>query len=83
LAGDHGFVVRRAQLNYLRVPALASGLMFAVYFPGIVRQGGRNLRAASGQSQQPYLARWLLLSAIAFAISALAYATRLIRTRRR
>jgi hypothetical protein len=76
-------VPRVSPLNYLRVPALGSGLLFAVYFPGIVRQGGSSLHAASGQSQQPYLGRWLLLTAIAFAISGLAYATRLIWTRRR
>ena len=74
---------RVSPLNYLRVPALASALLFAVYFPGIVRQGGPALRAASGQSQHPYLGRWLLLTAIAFAASSLAYRTRLIRTRRR
>jgi hypothetical protein len=74
---------RVSPLNYLRVPALASGLLFAVYFPGIVRQGGPALRAASGQSQQPYLGRWLLLTAIAFAVSGLAYVAHLIRTRRR
>ena len=74
---------RVSPLNYLRIPALASGLLFAVYFPGIVRQGGPALRAASGQSQHPYLGRWLLLTAAAFAISGLAYVTRLIQTRRR
>jgi len=74
---------RVSPLNYLRVPALASGLLFAVYFPGIVQQGGPALRAASGQSQHPYLGRWLLLTATAFAISGLAYVTRLVRTRRR
>ena len=74
---------RVSPLNYLRVPALASGLLFAVYLPGIIRQGGPSLRAASGQSQHPYLGRWLLLTATAFAISGLAYVTRLIRTRRR
>jgi len=74
---------RVSPLNYLRVPALASGLLLAVYFPGIVRQGGPALRAASGQSQHPYLGRWLILTAIAFALSGLAYVTRLIRTRRR
>ena len=74
---------RVSPLNYLRVPALASGLLFAVYLSGIVRQGGPALRAASGQSQHPYLGRWLLLTAIAFAAGGLAYVTRLIRTRRR
>jgi hypothetical protein len=74
---------RISPLNYLRVPALASALLFGVYFPGIVRQGGPSLHAASGQSQHPYLGRWLMLTAIAFAVSGLAYVARLIRTRRR
>jgi hypothetical protein len=74
---------RVSPLNYLRIPTLASCLLFAVYFPGIIRQGGPSLHAASGQSQHPYLGRWLLLTATAFAVSGVAYATRLIRTRRR
>lgn len=64
-------------LNYLRVPALASGLLLLLFFPGIIEQGSATYLAATGQDQQPFLARWLLLTAALFAASAAAYAGRL------
>jgi hypothetical protein len=64
-------------LNYIRVPALGAGLLFLLFFPGIIRQGQATYLAATGQTQQPYLARWLLLTAAMFAVSAVAYAIRL------
>jgi hypothetical protein len=64
-------------LNYLRVPALGTGLLFLMFFPGIIRQGQQTYLAATGQNQQPYLARWLLLTAAMFAVSAVSYALRL------
>jgi hypothetical protein len=69
-------------LNYLRVPLLGSALTFAVFAPGILRQGAPAYAAATGQTQDPYLGRWLLLVAAMFALSAAAYAVRLVRTRR-
>jgi hypothetical protein len=62
--------------NYIRVPALAAGLSLLVFLPGIIEQGAPVYQAATGQSQQPFLGRWLLLTAVMFGISALAYATR-------
>ena len=64
-------------LNYIRIPALAGALLFVVYFPGIIRQGGGAYYAASGHTQRPFLDRWLLLTAVAFTVSAIAYAARL------
>jgi len=66
---------RGAAVNYLRIPVLASGLLFLVFFPGIIAQGTTTYLAATGQTQAPFLGRWLLLTAIAFALSALAYTT--------
>jgi len=70
-------------LNYLRVPILATGLTFLVFFPGIIRQGAGTYHAATGQTQQPFFARWLLLSALFFLLSAAAYALKLGTTRYR
>lgn len=70
-------------LNYLRVPALGAGLTLLVFLPGIVRQGATTYRAATGQSQDPFLGRWLLLTAAMFAVSAGIYALRLAMARRR
>jgi hypothetical protein len=69
-------------LNHLRVPLLGSALTFAVFYPGILRQGAPTYAAATGQTQDPYLGRWLLLVAAMFALSAAAYAVRLVRVRR-
>jgi len=68
-------------LNYLRVPMLGSGLLFLIFFPGILRQGRQTYQNATGQDQEPYLGRWLLLVAAMFAISAVSYALRLRQTR--
>ncbi len=64
-------------LNYLRVPLLGTGLLFLLFFPGIIKQGGDTYRRATSQDQQPFLDRWLLLTAVMFGISAILYAARL------
>jgi hypothetical protein len=66
--------------NHIRVPALGAGLTLLIFLPGIVQQGAPTYQAATGQTQQPFLGRWLLLAATMFAVSALCYATRLART---
>ena len=76
---DSGVPVR----NYVRVPALGAGLTLLVFLPGIIRQGAPTYRAATGQTQDPFLGRWLLLTAAMFAISAGIYAVRSARLYRR
>jgi hypothetical protein len=68
--------------NYVRIPALGSGLTLLVFLPGIIGQGASTYLAATGQTQQPFLGRWLLLTAAMFGTSALVYLTRLVVTRR-
>src|SRR6476661_1973092 len=67
---------RRGQLrvparNHVRIPTLASGLTQLMFWPGIVKQGSATYSAATGQTQQPFLGRWLLLTAVMFSVSAL------------
>jgi hypothetical protein len=69
--------------NHIRVPALGAGLTLLVFLPGIVEQGATTYQAATGQTQQPFLGRWLLLTAAMFGISALGYVARLAVARRR
>lgn len=69
--------------NYIRVPALGAGLTLLIFLPGIIEQGAPTYQAATGQTQQPFLGRWLLLTATMFAVSALSYAVGLVRCRRR
>lgn len=60
-------------LNCLRVPVLASGLLFLLFFPGIIGQGAGSYLSATGQTQDPFLQRWLLLTGAFFILSALVY----------
>lgn len=70
-------------LNYLRVPALGAGLTLLVFLPGIIEQGAGTYQAATGQTQDPFLGRWLLLTAAMFAVSAGSYGARLATLHRR
>jgi cysteinyl-tRNA synthetase len=69
--------------NYLRIPTLAAGLLLLVYLPGVIEQGQGSYRAATGQTQAPYLGRWLAITATLFTASAVVYVLRLLRARRR
>jgi hypothetical protein len=69
--------------NYIRVPGLGAGLTLLIFLPGIIEQGGPTYQAATGQTQQPFLGRWLLLTAAMFGASAICYAIRLSAARRR
>jgi len=70
-------------INYVRIPALASGLLLLVFLPGIIEQGAPTYLAATGQTQAPFLNRWLLFTATIFAISAVAYAIHYTLTQRK
>ena len=70
-------------VNYIRVPVLGTGLLFLLFFPGIVEQGAPTYLAATGQTQAPFLSRWLLLSAGLFIASAIVYAARVAQAHRR
>ncbi len=70
-------------VNYVRIPALASGLLFAMFFPGIIEQGSAAYLRATGLTQAPFLDRWLLITAVLFGTSAVAYSVRSVRVGRR
>lgn len=67
--------------NYIRVPAWGAALTLLIFLPGIIQQGAATYHAATGQTQQPFLGRWLLLTAAMFALSALAYVARFAKWR--
>ena len=69
-------------LNYIRIPALGTGLTFLLFLPGIIKQGAPTFVAATGLTQDPFLGRWLLLTAAMFGTSAVVYAVRLTLSRR-
>ena len=74
---------RVSPLNYLRVPTLAAGLSLLIFLPGIIQQGRVSYLTATGQTQQPFFGRWLLLVAVLYGVSALAYAAQLAIAGRR
>ncbi len=67
---------------YVRVPALLSALLALVFFPEALRLGNSTFHAASGQTQDVYLARLLLTCGALFALSGVAYAASAGRARR-
>ena len=81
--GPSPHAARVSALNYVRVPTLATGLSLLLFFPGIIQQGQSSYVAATGQNQQPFFGRWLLLVGALYGLSALAYAARLGITARR
>jgi len=69
-------VPARGTVNYLRAPALLSGLLLLVFFPLILRRSEGPYGAASGLDEAPYLHRWLLITAALFLGSAVVLAVR-------
>lgn len=62
--------------NHLRVPAALSVLMLLVFAPNVLDLSGGRYERATGLSPDVYLSRWLLLTGLLFAGSALLYAVR-------
>jgi hypothetical protein len=69
-------------INHIRVPAVLSAVMLLISFPLVLRHSEPAYHTASGLTEQPYLGRWLLLTGSAFAVSAVIYLARFLRTRR-
>jgi hypothetical protein len=76
LPGSKRSRLRVAALNHLRVPALLSALLLLVWFPLVAGPADRTFMRATGLSKDVYLERWLLLSAVLFAASAVVLALR-------
>jgi hypothetical protein len=73
---------RRELTGYVRVPAALSGLLLLVWFPLITGQVADRYRSVTALSPDGFAARWLLISAVLFAGSALLLLLRLTRERR-
>ena len=63
-------------VNFVRVPALLSGLLLLVFFPAISGKGEGAFHGVSGLDYDGYLARWLLITAALFAVSGAVYGLR-------
>ncbi|MER7681595.1 hypothetical protein [Streptomyces sp. NPDC096934] len=67
---EPGSGTHRPSVNYLRVPTFVAALLLLVWWPLILRQGGR-YTADTGLSADGFLARWLLITAALYLASAL------------
>ena len=67
---------RPPALNYVRIPVMFSLLLLMAFFPLILGLSEGFYQPASGLGTQPYLWRWLGVTGVMFAISAVAYAWR-------
>ncbi|CAM5675209.1 lipoprotein [Streptomyces avidinii] len=67
--------VPRTSVNHIRVPAFVSGVLFLVWWPLILRQGG-HYTAYTALSADGFLARWLLITAALFVASAIVWLVR-------
>lgn len=68
-------------LNYLRVPALISGVLLLVWSPLILGLPTA-IQEASGAPAPPLLAHWLVVTAALFTTSAVTFAVRIATTKR-
>lgn len=73
---------RSGLVNFVRVPALLSGLLLLVWFPLITRQT-RRYEPASGLSPEVFLGNWLLITAALFLVSGVWLVVRTALLRRR
>jgi hypothetical protein len=74
--------LRIAALNHVRLPALLSGLLLLVWYPVVAGPAGSTFTRATGLDKGVYLGRWLALTALLFAASALVFLVRLPALRR-
>ena len=66
-------------INYVRIPVAFSLLLLVVFFPLILGLSQPQYHRASGLGTGPYLWRWLAITGVMFAASAVTYAWRLRR----
>ena len=73
---------RVAWLNFVRIPLAVSGMLLLMFSPLILRQA-ESFEYKTGRSYDDFVGRWLLVTAILAAVSALWYLARLAVVRRR
>lgn len=73
---------RVAWLNFVRIPLAVSGLLLLIFSPLILRQA-ESYTYKTGRPLDDFVGRWLLVTAILAAVSALWYLTRLMIVHRR
>ena len=69
-------------VHHLVVPTVLSVLLLLAWLPLILRLSEANYRPTTGMTEEPYLGRWLAVTAALFVISGVVYAVRAARLRR-
>lgn len=68
--------VTGSAINYVRAPAMLSGLLLLVFYPVIAGKGAGSYHRVSGLEWDGYLGRWLLITAGLFLLSGALYLVR-------
>jgi hypothetical protein len=68
-------------LNFVRIPAAISAIMYLVYYP-VISNKANAFDYKTGRSTEVYLGHWLQATAVLFAISAIWYLARVVVVRR-
>lgn len=71
---------RANAVNYLRFPAVISGILLLVYLPSIARLSSE-YTSLTALSASGYLLRWLAVTGVLFLLSGIAFTIRTIRSR--
>lgn len=74
-------LARVGALNHVRVPALGSLLLLLVWAPVIFRRSEGIFRIKAGLSQDPFLGRWVAITVVLFAVSAVLWGIGRLRRR--
>ena len=68
--------VPRGAINHVRIPLALSALLLLLFFPPILGLNDGSFARVAGLEPSGYLERWLLVTAVLFAGSAVLYAAR-------
>ena len=68
--------VPRSAVNHVRVPVAGSGVLLLLFFPAILGCNAESFARVAGEEPSGYLGRWLLVTALLCAASAVLYAVR-------
>ena len=71
----------RGAINYLRIPAGTSLLFLLLFYPPIFGRNDGSFARVAGTEPSGYLERWLLVTAVLFAIGGVLYAVSAKRRR--
>ena len=70
-------------INYLRFPAVVSGVLLLIFLPAIGAFSTNTVTYLTTLSTKGYLSTWLAITGVLFLISALCYALAMVRAARR